>query len=68
MEEIPGHPLDLSKLELLHPKSWRVTCCGDDMVTIGAWIDELGRLHSRCFRLAKASIEFSERSVHRAES
>lgn len=52
MEEIPGHPLDLSKLTTMDPRDWIVRPCGPDAVVIGAWMDDRGRLFKRLFRYA----------------
>jgi hypothetical protein len=51
MKEIPGHPLDLSRLAILPPQQWTVTPWDDNAVVIGAWVDPVTlAVHKRIFR------------------
>jgi hypothetical protein len=53
MDEIPGHPLDLSRLCILPPSQWIVRPCGEGAVVIGAWMDPFTQaMHKRVFKFS----------------
>jgi hypothetical protein len=61
MDEIPGFPLDLSRLCILPPAQWTISPCGEGAVVIGAWMDPFTRAtHKRVFRFTTVVTEFAE--------